>query len=225
LSERTPASAARYVGAYREASDWLAEQIADVEAPARLAVLADAAAASGPLGVWVAAYGPAGVLLDLLSRLRAERPRAVPLEPPTPTEDQWQRWIALCGGDSEILHFHRLVLRALAFGAEVPALERVMDALDLSVTDLGRLFSVSRQAASQWLERGEVPPERQDKLQTLVAVVDLLEHKLKPDRLPGIARRPADAYGGRTMLELIEQDDQRLLLEETRASFDWAATA
>lgn len=81
-----------------------------------------------------------------------------------------------------------------------------------------------RQAVDQWLERG-VPSERQEKVQTLVAICDLLERKLRPGRLAGVARRPADAYGGKTMLELIAADQHRELLELVRDSFDWATAA
>src|SRR6266508_1069270 len=103
-------------------------------------------------------------------------------------------------------------------------LRRLMDAFELSKTELGSLFGVRRQAVDQWLERG-VPSERQEKVQTLVGICDLLERKLKPGRLAGVARRPADAYGGTTMLELIAADRHRELLELVRESFDWASAA
>ena len=103
-------------------------------------------------------------------------------------------------------------------------LRRLMDEFELSKTELGSLFGVRRQAVDQWLERG-VPAERQEKVQTLLAITDLLERKLKPGRLAGAARRPADAYGGKTMLELISEDRHRELLELVRDSFDWASAA
>ena len=90
--------------------------------------------------------------------------------------------------------------------------------------ELASLFGVRRQAVDQWLARG-IPSERQEKVQTLVAVCDLLERKLKPGRLAGVARRPADAYGGKTMLELIAANRHRELLELVRDSFDWASAA
>ena len=40
-----------------------------------------------------------------------------------------------------------------------------------------------------------------------------------------IARRPAGAYGGLSMLEMIERDREDELLTMIRRSFDWAATA
>lgn len=99
-------------------------------------------------------------------------------------------------------------------------LERIADAFGLSKTELASLFGVSRQAVDKWMRHG-VPADRQDKLGTLLALVDLLERKLKHGRLPGVARRPADAYDGETMLDLIREDRHRELLESVRASFDW----
>ncbi len=103
-------------------------------------------------------------------------------------------------------------------------LRRLIEAFDLSKTELGSLFGVRRQAVDQWLDRG-VPADRQEKVQTLLAVVDLLDRKLKPGRLPGVARRPADAYGGKTMLELIEAGRHDELLRRVRESFDWSSAA
>ena len=45
-----------------------------------------------------------------------------------------------------------------------------------------------------------------------------------PDRIFGIARVPAPAYGGLTMLQMIERDRHEELLEIVSASFDWAST-
>src|SRR3954454_22397057 len=103
-------------------------------------------------------------------------------------------------------------------------LDPIAETLELSETELGRLFGVSRQAVGQWRERG-VPSSRMAKVATVAAICDLLRHTLKPERIPGIARRPAAAYGGLSMLELIERDRQDELQARVRQSFDWAATA
>ena len=103
-------------------------------------------------------------------------------------------------------------------------LSTIADPLELSKTELGRLFGVSRQAIDGWQAHG-VPPGRQAKAATVASVVDLLRHRLKQERLPGVARRRARAYGGLTLLEMIERDRDEELLEITRRSFDWASTA
>ena len=102
-------------------------------------------------------------------------------------------------------------------------LDPIAAGLELSETELGRLFGVSRQAVGQWRERG-VPSSRMAKVATVAAICDLLRHRLKPERIPGIARRRADAYGGLSMLEMIERDREDELLTLVRRSFDWAAT-
>jgi transcriptional regulator with XRE-family HTH domain len=106
----------------------------------------------------------------------------------------------------------------------VNPLRRIMEAFDLSKTDTARLFGVTRQAIAQWLTQG-VPPERQEKVTALLALVDILERKLKADRLAGIARRQADAYGGLTMLDMIAADRHDELLAITRESFAWDQAA
>jgi len=101
-------------------------------------------------------------------------------------------------------------------------LDPIAGALELTETELGRLFGVSRQAVGQWRERG-VPSSRMAKVTAVAAICDLLGHQLKPERIPGVARRPADAYGGLTMLELIEDDREDELLTLVRRSFDWGS--
>ena len=100
-------------------------------------------------------------------------------------------------------------------------LDEIQDVFGLTKTELGRLFGVSRQAVDQWRARG-IPGSRQEKAATVAAVGDLLAHSLKAERIPGVARRPARAYGRRTMLEMIERDRHRELHEAVRRSFDWA---
>jgi hypothetical protein len=58
-----------------------------------------------------------------------------------------------------------------------------------------------------------------------VALGELLERKLRPGRVPAVARRPAASYGDRSMLDRIAADEHEELLREVRESFDWAATA
>ena len=181
----------------------------------------ETASAEAPFGPWTTRFPlEEAVALDLASRVRQLIGlKALELAPGH----------AGVGDvlDVDDLTAHRF-LRRVRFHLNHPdeehPLRRLMDAFELSKTELGSLFGVRRQAVDQWLERG-VPSERQEKVQTLIAIADLLERKLKPGRLAGVARRPADAYSGMTMLELIAADQHRELLELVRDSFDWASAA
>ncbi len=103
-------------------------------------------------------------------------------------------------------------------------LSSIEEPFGLNKSETGRIFGVSRQAIDSWHESG-VPGARQEKAAAVAAVGELLRRQLKPERIPGIARRPADAYGGSTILEMIEQDRHLELLAIVRASFDWSNTA
>lgn len=118
--------------------------------------------------------------------------------------------------------FSRVVLLELS-GAGT-GLERLMAAWQLSVTDVARLFGVARQAVQQWLDDG-APAARQPKLATILRLADLLDRNLLPERVPGVVRTPAAAYGNRSMLQAIAADDQGAVYEAVARSFDWASTA
>lgn len=60
-------------------------------------------------------------------------------------------------------------------------------------------------------------------LATIGEIADLLAAKLKADRIPGVVRRPASAYGNRSALDAIADDEQELVLAELRDAFDWSA--
>jgi len=118
--------------------------------------------------------------------------------------------------------FSRVVLLELS-GAGT-GLERLMAAWQLSVTDVARLFGVARQAVQQWLDDG-APPARQPKLATILRIADLLDRNLLPERVPGIVRTPAGAYGRRSILQAIADDDHEAVRKAVARSFDWAATS
>jgi hypothetical protein len=102
-------------------------------------------------------------------------------------------------------------------------IDEIQDVFALSRVEVGRLFGVSRQAVDQWRARG-IPGSRQEKAATVAAIGDLLAHSLKAERIPGAARRPAPAYGGLTMLEMIERDRHGELYRLVLDSFDWASS-
>jgi hypothetical protein len=176
----------------------------------------DQSAAEAPFSRWAALLGlREGVAVYALASLRALAPGSEPLDPPATT-----RLLAI--SDLDARRFLRGVRRGL--NADQPQLERIQEVFGLTYTELGALFGVTRQGVRDWIERG-VPAERQEKVATVAAIADLLERKLKSDRIPGIARRPADAYGGLALIELVRQDRHRELLDITRRSFDWATAA
>jgi hypothetical protein len=56
-------------------------------------------------------------------------------------------------------------------------------------------------------------------------IADLLAARLRRDRIPDVVRRPAPAYGGRSILQAIGDGDEELVLDELREAFDWAPGA
>lgn len=174
-----------------------------------------------PFSPWVGTYGYGlGAALSLLDRWRSALPGYDPLTPPHRTR------LPHPDLDHESFHRFRYLVEAELWppaGASA-MLARVVDLFGLNLTELGRLFGSSRQAATQWLRDG-LPPARLPKAQAILALAELLTRRLKPGRLPAVVRRPAQAYGGRSMLEVIAEDGHEELLRETRQTFDWAATA
>jgi hypothetical protein len=101
---------------------------------------------------------------------------------------------------------------------------RLQAIYQLSDPELARLFNVSRQAVAAWKSAG-VPAERQEKLSSMLATGELLERRLRVGRVPGVARRSAEAFGGQTLLEMFAADrhnEARRLLE---ASLDFTQAA
>jgi hypothetical protein len=125
----------------------------------------------------------------------------------------------------EPLHYERFTLAVLdELSGSGSELARLIAGWQLSVSDVARLFGVTRQAVQQWLEDG-VPAARQPKLLQIIRIGDLLERNLQPSRIPAVVRSDAAAWGGRSMLELIADDRHDELLESVERSFDWASTA
>ena len=103
-------------------------------------------------------------------------------------------------------------------------LRRAMTTLSLTSSDVARLMGVKRQAVDKWLLAGP-PADRCRKVAAIAEVADILRYRLREGLPAAVARRPADAYGGRTMLELIEADEHEWLLGSVKESFDYARVA
>lgn len=174
-------------------------------------------ALNAPFSPWVGRFGPGeGVAVYLLSEFRELIPGVQPLA----AQEAPPRFPLWDVDRSAHSRFARLVWFNLQ--EDESSLERIARVLDLSQTELGKAFGVTRQAVGRWLEEG-VPPARQPKVLVVAQIVDLLERNLIPGRIPAVARAKAPAYGGLSMLDLIGQDRHQELLESVRASFDWAA--
>ena len=120
--------------------------------------------------------------------------------------------------------FHRFASLATGGHPGSIALDRIERVFDLSETEVGGLFGISRQAVTSWRVKG-IPAARQQRFNDILRITDLLELRFLPERIPGIVRTPAPAYDGRSMLQMIADGDEANLLEQLRATFDWAATA
>lgn len=187
-------------------------------APAALELL-DHLAVSAPFSPWVALHGPGrGVALSLLAAVREAVPGLPRLAPP-------QGSTGLAHWDVELWDFQRFSHHAwIALHEAESPLGHVAAVFDLSTTELARLFGVRRQAVQQWFAEG-VPPARQAKLAAVAHIADLLQRNLVAERIPGIARAPAAAYGDLTMLEMIAAGRHEELLDLVAGSFDWSWTA
>ncbi|MEM9057167.1 MAG: hypothetical protein AAGD86_06805 [Pseudomonadota bacterium] len=97
-------------------------------------------------------------------------------------------------------------------------LERVLKVWGLSQSEAARLFGVSRQALSKWLEHG-TPAERVNAIADLAAATDLLVRYLKRDRIPAVVRRPIPALSELSLVDLLAAGQSRLLLTTCRDMF------
>lgn len=180
-----------------------------------------ASAPRAPFSAWVAEQGLArGLALELLADVREMVPGATPL---VPTRRVWRPWPDVKEMRAT-LHLLEAALADMTEPAVSSPMKRIMGLFGIDRTELAQLFRVKRQAVEQWETRG-VPADRQAKVATMLAIGELLSRKLRAGSLPGVARSPAPAYGGRTMLDLIAADGHEALLKDVRASFDWTASA
>jgi len=100
------------------------------------------------------------------------------------------------------------------------SLARTLNVWDLSQSEAARLFGVSRQALSKWLQHG-VPNDRAEQVSDLAAATDLLLHYLKRDRVPAVVRRAAPALSDRSLLDLFELGETDAVLDACRKMFDF----
>ena len=100
---------------------------------------------------------------------------------------------------------------------------RTIQVWGLSQAEAARHFGVSRQAIGKWLHQG-VPPERTRAISDLAAATDLLVHHLKRDRIPAVVRRPIQALGDASLMDLLARGDTRTVLSTCRDMFRFEHT-
>lgn len=97
--------------------------------------------------------------------------------------------------------------------------DRIARLWGLSMAEVGRMFGVSRQAVSKWARTG-VPSDRAPAVADLVAATDLLDRRVKRERIPAVVRRPAPVLGDRSLYDLASEGRHRDVLEGVRRIFD-----
>lgn len=120
------------------------------------------------------------------------------------------------GGNTDVL---RRIVDRLDHELNASPLQRTVRLWDISATQLGQMFGISRQAASKWLVDG-APASRRDQVAVLGQATDLLDQWVKRERIPAVVRRPVDVLGGRTRLEVALAGEFDVLLAELRDTFD-----
>lgn len=98
-------------------------------------------------------------------------------------------------------------------------LERFAALWGLSGAEAARAFGVSRQAFAKWRRNG-IPADRAPAVADLAAATDVLDRRVKRERIPAVVRRKADTLGGRSLYDLACEGRHREVLDAVRTLFD-----
>jgi hypothetical protein len=120
------------------------------------------------------------------------------------------------GGDAALL---RRIVDRLDHQLNASPLQRTVRLWDISATQLGEMFGISRQAASKWLADG-APAGRRDQVALLGQATDLLDQWVKRERIPAVVRRPVEQLDGRSRLEVALAGEFESLRDELADTFD-----
>jgi len=131
-------------------------------------------------------------------------------------EDLTSDVLSRTDGDVDLL---RRVIDQLDQELASRPLDRVARLWDVSATQLGRMFDVSRQAATTWLHEGP-PAARADQIALLDQSSNLLEQWIKRERIPAVVRRPVEQLGGRSRLDVALAGEFETLRAELLDTFD-----
>lgn len=113
----------------------------------------------------------------------------------------------------------RALLDDLHRELETSPLRRLLAVWDLSASEAARMFGVTRQAFSRWLQQGP-PADRRPAIADLDTATTTLERYLNRDRIPAVVRRQAAKLGGRSLLEIALQGDHEAVREHVGRMFD-----
>jgi hypothetical protein len=108
--------------------------------------------------------------------------------------------------------------------ADRRSLNRIAETFGLDAAGLSVMLRVSAAELERW-KRAGVPAARERELDDIVIVAETLERKLKPGTAAKVVRRPAAAYGGRSLLELLTVGHHEQARQAVAGSFDWALSA
>jgi len=98
-------------------------------------------------------------------------------------------------------------------------LERLVRLWGLSNAEAARLFGVSRQAFAKWL-KGGVPSERAPAVADLAAATDLLDRRIKRERIPAVVRRRSALLGGRSLHDMALAGEHAAVRAAVATMFD-----
>jgi hypothetical protein len=169
---------------------------------------------SAPMTGWVGSFGfGRGIVASVAAFARELVPSSAPIAAPS--------GLAPEVAEADVVEFQRRVLTSLRL--EDDPLVVIGRELQLNKAELGELFGVSRQAVSEWMDKG-VPSARMRDVSQILKTVSLLSRKLKTGRTALVVRRPTPALGGRTLLEVM-RDNPEKALAMVEESFDWSGVA
>lgn len=113
----------------------------------------------------------------------------------------------------------RSVITLLEKSIQRSLLERLLTLWNLTGSEAGQLFGISRQAFNKWLENGP-PANRLFAIAALSDATDLLERHLQRDRIPVVVRRISPLSGNKSLIELASAGKYDTLLNCVRDMFD-----
>jgi hypothetical protein len=83
-------------------------------------------------------------------------------------------------------------------------LERFIHVWEMSDADAAAALGVGDAALRAWRRKG-VPQTHHSAIQQLSAMTNMLETRVRPERIPDIVRRPADILAGASLRDVVRE--------------------